>query len=180
MSVSETPPSGWEGILREGESILWQGRPDSMVFWSLGNIFTTLFGLAFAGFAFAWMRLAYAAGADFWMFGLVHFTAGALLALGPPIWSAWRRRHTWYTLTDRRAFIATDIPTQGRKLKAYPIDEQSFITFEPGPPDTVYFDAEYESTKNGSRRIPIGFERIRDGARVNDLLLDVQRKRANT
>ncbi|MDJ0826403.1 MAG: aspartate carbamoyltransferase catalytic subunit [Rhodobacter sp.] len=171
-----TVPAGWEGILDDGESILWQGRPGTRVVWRVAHTASLLFGLAFAGFALFWMIMASQAGGGFWMFGLIHFFVGLGVAFGPPYWSAWRRRHTWYTLTDRRAFIATDLPLQGRKLKSYPIDAKTPLDFQDGEKPSIYFAHTYRRTKNGSTRVPIGFERLVDGEAVYKLFRDVQRK----
>lgn len=173
--MNQTTPAGWDGILDEGEKILWQGAPDSVVFWKWQNVLTSIFGTFFAGFALFWMTLASQAGGAFWMFGLIHFSAGIAVAIGPPFWSAWRRRHTFYTLTDRRAFIATDIPTQGRKLKSYPIDPTTAIEYTAGRPATVTFAKDYRQNKNRSYTVPIGFERISDGEAVMEHIRAIQR-----
>ena len=168
--------SGWQDILDSDEKILWQGRPDGKVAWKIGHFFTILFGFVFAGFALFWMIMASQAGGGFWMFGLIHFFAGIAIAFGPPFWSAWTRRHTWYTLTDRRAFIATDVPMRGRKLKSYPIDSSTKITHEAGAPGSIFFASEYRRGKNSSYEVPIGFERINDDQAVARQIRDVQRK----
>ncbi len=178
-TAAATPaPPGWEGILDPGEAILWQGRPDGKVAWRIGHVFSFLFGLAFAGFALFWMVMASQAGGGFWMFGLIHFFVGLGLAFGPPFWSAWKRRHTWYTLTDRRAFIATDLPMRGRALKSYPITKSTALDYQAGEPATIHFAHEYRSTKNGSRRVPIGFERIEGGAEVYRIFRHLQQEEA--
>jgi len=166
---------GWENILDADETVLWQGRPDRKIVWKIGHAFTFLFGLAFAAFALFWMVMASSAGGGFWMFGLIHFSVGIGMAFLPPFWGAWRRRHTWYTLTDRRAFIATDTPFIGRRLKSYPIESDTSIDFAPGDPATIHFAHETRRTKNGSRRVDIGFERIEDGEAVYRMIRDIQR-----
>lgn len=166
--------TGWEGILDEGEQILWQGRPDAAVVWKIGHAMTFVFGLFFAGFALFWMVMASQAGGGFWMFGLIHFGAGIAIAVGPPFYASWRRKHTWYTLTDRRAFIATDKPFAGRKLKSFPITEKTALEYESGQPASIYFAHEYRSGKNGSRRVPVGFERIEGGAEVYGMFREIQ------
>lgn len=172
--------SGWDGILDPDERILWQGRPDGAVRWKFGHIASFIFGLFFAGFALFWMIMASRAGGGFWMFGLIHFSAGIAIAVGPPFWSAFRRRHTWYTLTDRRAFIATDLPLRGKKLTSYPIGESTVLDYDRDEPATIHFAHETVRTKNGSRRHRIGFERIGGGADVYDLFRQVQRARGKT
>lgn len=169
------PPAGWENILDEGEQILWQGRPDARIVWKIGHIFTFLFGIAFAGFAVFWMVMASAAGGGFWLFGMIHFSVGLGIAFAPPFWGAWRRRHTWYSLSDRRAFIATDTPFVGRRLKSYPITDDTVIGFVPGAPATIHFATEHRRTKNGSRSVAVGFERIADGDEVYAKIRAIQR-----
>jgi hypothetical protein len=168
-------PTGWESILDEGENILWQGRPDARLVWKISYIFTFIFGMIFAGFALFWMVMASQAGGGFWMFGLIHFSVGLGIAVGPPFWSAFSRRHTWYTLSDRRAFIATDKPFVGRRLKSYPITDDTVIGFEPGTTATIHFASERRRSKNGSHTVPIGFERIPDGEDVYAKIRAIQR-----
>lgn len=168
-------PTGWENILDDGEEIRWQGRPDTQIVWKVRHIFTFLFGIAFAGFAVFWMLMASAAGGGFWAFGMIHFSVGLGIAFGPPFWNAWRRRHTWYTLSDRRAFIATDTPFVGRRLKSYPITDDTVIGFQPGKAASIHFAKEHRRSKNGSHSVAIGFERIADGDEVYRLIREIQR-----
>lgn len=168
-------PAGWDGILDPGEKILWQGRPDGNIVFKIGFIFTFIFGLFFAGFALFWMVMASQAGGFFWMFGLIHFFVGLSLAIGPPFYNAWSLRHTWYTLSDKRAFIATDKPFTGRKLQSYPINESTILEYTSGDLATLHFQKESRRTKNGTRMIDIGFERIAEGDKVYRLMRDIQR-----
>lgn len=166
---------GWENLLDPGETILWQGRPDGAIVFKPTSIITFLFGLAFAGFALFWMVMASQAGGFFWMFGLIHFSVGVGLAFGGFYYDAWRRRHTWYTLSNRRGFIATDMPFVGRRLKSYPIESDTSLDYAAGPLATIHFAHEYKKTKNGSTRHGIGFERIPEGDKVYGLLREIQR-----
>jgi len=168
--------TGWEPYLDPDEKVLWQGGPDASVVLNAGSISALLFGLAFAGFALIWMIMAAMDGEFFWMFGLIHFSAGVGIAGGSLLWPAWRRRHSWYTLTDRRAFIATDMPVVGRKLKSYPIASDTVLEFENNTPASLFFHREYRRTKNGTREVRVGFERIQDGKRVYDLMRGIQRQ----
>ena len=170
MSAQE----GWEGILDEGEKILWQGRPDARVALKVSSFVGFLFGLGFAGFALFWMIMASQAGGFFWMFGLLHFFVGLGVAFGAMFWSAWRRRHTWYPLTDKRAFIATDVPFRGRRLKSYPITDTTVLDYDGGNPASIMFNHEMRRSKNGSYRVDVGVERIGDGQTVYHLMRDIQ------
>ncbi|MEX0283247.1 MAG: aspartate carbamoyltransferase catalytic subunit [Paracoccaceae bacterium] len=170
-----TTGDGWDNILDPDETILWQGRPDGKLVFRPKNIMTFLFGLAFAGFALVWMILASQAGGFFWSFGLIHFTAGLSVAFGGLFWGAYLRRNSWYTLTDSRAFIATDVMFRGRRLKSYPVTPQMVLEFEPGTPPSVWFDEELRRSRNGSTSHKVGFERIAEGEEVYRMFRDVQR-----
>lgn len=170
----------WAGILDEGERILWQGRPDGGIALRPRNIAMAAFGLFFAGFALFWMIMAAQAGGGFWMFGLIHFTVGAGIVASALFWDAFRRRRSWYTLTDRRAFIATDLPLMGKRLRSWPITADMGLDFVDGPLQTVNFATETRRGKNGPRTRTFGFERIADGREVYRMMRDIQtRARAN-
>jgi len=167
----------WKGILDEDEKILWQGRPDCKFKLSLGQFVGGLFGLTFAGFALFWMISVFmAAGGFFWMFGLLHFIVGAVMAGFSLVGPAYKCRHTWYTLTDRRAFIATDMIFKGKFLNFYPITSETHLTFQDGNPASVYFHNGFRTTKKNSQNIGIGFERIQDGATVYRHMRDIQKR----
>ncbi len=168
---------GWDTILDKGERILWQGRPDTAIHIGPANIATIIFGAAFAGFALFWMIMASQAGGTFWMFGLIHFAVGLGVMLGPILWGPFQRARTWYTLTDRRAFIATDLPIIGKRLKSYPITRDTIIDYRPGTPATVHFAQETRRGSNGRRfQVPVGFRFIADGDEVYARIRDIQRK----
>lgn len=171
---------GWQDILESGETILWQGRPDPAIVFTLANVGTLIFGLFFAGFALFWMIMAASGPSGFWMFGLLHFGIGLSMAFGSLFWGPWRRRHTWYTLTNKHAFIATDIPFKGRRLKSYPITAESHLDLTRGALCTVNFTHEMKRTKNGTKRVDIGFERISDGAEVFKMMRDIQQNDSTT
>lgn len=170
-----TIPTGWESILDEGENILWQGRPDGAVRWKVGNFMTLIFGVFFAGFALFWMVMAAQAGGGMWMFGLLHFGVGIGIGIGPPLYAAYKRRHSWYTLTDSRAIVATDMPLRGRKLKSYPITAATNLGFDGETPASVTFAQEYRRGKNRGYTVDIGFEWIEDGPEVYRLMRDIQK-----
>lgn len=173
-SSHPTTGQGWDGILMPSEEILWQGRPDASFAIGVAQIGAALFGCLFAGFALFWMIKASMAGGYFWTFGLIHFSVGVAMILGALVYGPWRRRHTWYTLTNRRAFIATDLPFLGRKLKSWPIDGSAKLDYQPGDMATITFARDFRQTKNGTREVPIGFERIADGNTVYRLMTDIR------
>ncbi len=121
---------GWDDLLAEGEAILWQGQPDGALRmdWTRATEFGM--GLAVAAFALFWMWGASQAGGLFWIFGLLFLGIGLWQALQPNLVDTLNRRRTWYTLTDRRAFIATDWLGQGRRLASYPITADTLIDLD--------------------------------------------------
>ncbi len=175
------PPAAWQGILDPGERIVWQGRPDQGFFVEAGNIPTALFALFFTGFAVFWMSMAARSGGPFWMFGLIHFSVGLTMFWKALFGTTSRHRRTWYTLTDRRAFIATDLAFKGRDLRSYPITPDSEISWQDGPPPTIHFARERRTGDKGrSHTVPIGFERIPDGRAVIARLREIQRGEGDT
>lgn len=168
-------PAGWEHILNEGEVIRWQGRPDGALVWKAANFSTLLFGAVFAGFALFWMIMAARAGGGFWMFGLIHFFVGIGVGIGPVFWSTLRRRRSWYTLTDKRAIVATDMPTRGRVLRSYPISKDTVLEINTNEPASISFAAG-RRRKNGKHKAKFGFERIADANQVYALLRDIQKE----
>ena len=156
----------WAGILSPNEDILWQGSPEPGFSCGPVQIFGILFGLAFSGFALFWMILAMQADGLFWMFGLIHFTAGLAVIVGNTIWPTYKRRHTFYTLTNKNAFIASNLPIRGKSLKSYPITIHTPIDYQNREYPNIMFATKTVRTKNGSREVPIGFERIADAPTV--------------
>jgi len=96
------------------------------------------------------------------------------LVVGHVCWDAFKRRRTWYTLTDRRALIASDLPLQGRRLKSYAITAETTVELRPGTTPSIYFAKAQRRSRNGTGSEHIGFERIAEGDRVYRLIRDVQ------
>jgi len=169
-----TVPAGWDGLLDPGEEILWQGAPDPGFHFRARNLALTAFGAAFAAFALFWMVMASRAGGGFWMFGLIHFSVGVSLILGSLFWGTFKRRRTFYSLSDRRAFIATNLPIVGRRLKSYPITPQTVLTLEERDLPSIFFAREVRRSKNGTQNVPVGFVRIPDAVEVYSLMRRIQ------
>jgi hypothetical protein len=160
---------GWDDILEPGERILWQGRPDaSLVFppERKGGFWAGI-GLAVIGLLQLSVLRQVRLEITLWPFALIPVALGALIVAGQPFWTRMRRRRTWYTLTDRHAFIATDMPLRGKRLKSWPVDGDAPLTVTRGEPASVWFAQKREQRDNGRVHVvPIGFERISDAAEV--------------
>jgi hypothetical protein len=194
-----TPP-GWDGLLEEGEEILWQGQPDAHVEYRQLISGTSLFGAFFAGFAIFWVSMAMfitsgmndAVGRGiatvFPLFGLPFIAVGLYMVAGRLFWDAYQRRHTHYTLTNRAAFIATDIRGK-RSLERHEITARNPLTLQEDTPGTVWFasvihqrrrravQAGRSGLRSGQRvatEEAIGFRRIPEARRVFALMRTVQ------
>lgn len=178
MGHSADMPPNWQDILQKGERILWQGRPSARIHLRLPDLPMMLFGLAFAGFALFWMRMAGMGGGSFWMFGLIHFAVGLLVFTLPLVWRPLLRARTFYTLTDRRAFIARDLPMAGRNLDIYPINLMSELTLKPGNPGTIWFAPRSRGWGGFDLNRRIGFEFIPDAEQVFGQITRRQKEQA--
>lgn len=174
-------PRRWADILDEDETILWQGQPEPGPELAIPGPGMGLFALFWLGTGAIWVAdLPYS-----WPFALIHLGIGAG-ALGTAwVWQPLVRRHTWYSLTNKRAYIATDLPFQGKRLRSYTLDGDNRVTLEGGPLYTVHFITVLLTQQQDMRearsrlRQPLirqrhGFERLRDGQQVYHLIRDIQ------
>lgn len=170
------PDNSWNGILEPGEEIIWQGQPDGTFRLAWVDLFTGIFGAFFAAFALFWMLMASVAGGFFWMFGLLHFAVGIGIMLGRPTLSWWMRRHSFYSLSTRRAFIASDYPLKGRVLQSWPIGPNFPVRLAEGRFDNVVFAEQAQKDRHGTRMVPVGFDGITEGRTVLALIHGIQRE----
>lgn len=175
---------GWEGILEPGERVIWQGQPDPTPEFDRLRPGRVITGLAVTGFALFWTFLASGAVATegligwiFPMFGLFFVVLGVRQAGADLLIDAWRRRRTWYSLTNRRAFIASDLFGK-RRLDAYPITPATHFEHDGDDPGSIWFATDFVRTKRGSRRRRVGFERVPESGKVLDMMVRVQREQA--
>ncbi|OSP55672.1 hypothetical protein [Pseudoruegeria sp. SK021] len=176
--------SGWDGILNPGERVLWQGQPDGSIDLHMLRVGKVLPGLAATAFVICFSYLATRSALDdgpigliFALFGMFFVVITLHSAGGYVLTDAYRRRHTWYTLTNQRAFIAVQTP-RGKSLDAYPITSATVIEFDGTEPGNLWFATDFKKTRRSSARIKIGFERLHDSHHVNDLIRQVQREQA--
>lgn len=166
-SASSHP--GWQGILDPDEQILWQGQPDKRFRVEFEGLREVLPGLLFVAFALFWMVQAAQASLLFAMFGLIFVVVGLRQIFQPVLWPAYLRTRSWYTLTDRRAIVATDVPFKGRRLTSYPIDHSTLVEYAAGDPPSILFGPE-----RGKRSERPGFRYIADSDTVMGLIRGIQ------
>ncbi|WP_127105531.1 hypothetical protein [Pararhodobacter zhoushanensis] len=188
------PPPGWEDILAPDEHILWQDRPQTGIVWSDLISPVSIMGVFFTGFSIFWVTLAASmvpAGDPvfrlFPLFGLPFIAVGLYLLVGRLFWDAYVRQRTWYTLTNRKAYIATDV-LFGRSLKPFDLREMNSLALDDSAPGTVWFHSQAYTRRSfrtasggrsgGSRRqttvVRTGFRRIPDARRVYRLITDAR------
>lgn len=165
----------WNDLLDDDEHVIWQGRPDAAFVLTPAMIGTGVFALFFAGFALFWMIGASLAGGFFWTFGLLHFGVGVGLLLAALAGPSFVRKRTFYTLTNRRAFVAKDLPLMGRTLKSYPITQDTQLEYRENDKPSVYFSTETRRTDDETVTKDIGFERIHDARDVLSLMRKIQK-----
>ncbi len=165
--------TGWEGYLDPEEKILWQGRPTAKLAFQRRNPFRLLFAFFWLGFSIFWMAMAAQVNLLFAMFGLPFVAIGIFLIGGDSLFHAFVRQNTWYTLTDKRAFVAVRI--FGRKgLKSFEILPETPLELDMTNPPTIWF-AKHFGGQNTTR---IGFEFIDEAQEVYQMMRDVKRGQA--
>jgi hypothetical protein len=176
-----TQTAGWDGILADGETIVWQGQPEPGIAWRDAISATSAFGVVFTGFALFWMAMAatiIGGGSGpgfpfsmFPLFGLPFLAVGLYFLVGHVIVDAYVRSTTWYTLTDRTAFVASNAFGQ-RKLSSYPIREMPFLELDDTAPGSVLFW--HEDSPRSHRTGRIGFRRIAEARAVHARLREAR------
>jgi hypothetical protein len=165
----------WQGLIDPDETILWQGAPDHAFHWKTDQPKGILMGLVFMGFSIFWMSGVFLAGGYFWMFGLILFATGAFNAFGIHFYDTWQRRKTFYTLTSKRAFIATR-GLRGKSLNSYLINASNRIKFEQGVKSSIFFAQETKNTGNGFKTVDVGFRYLDDAQTVMTHMRQIQQE----
>lgn len=176
-----SPPRDWSDILDTDEHILWQGQPDPGPELSIPGPAMGLFVVFWLGTGAMWVTDLPGS----LPFALVHLAIGAAALAKPLLWDPMARRHTWYSLSNKRAYIATNLPFNGKRLRSYTLDADNRVTLENGPLYTVNFITSILTPQQDMRaarsrlRQPLirqrhGFERLHDGPQVYHLIQDIQ------
>jgi hypothetical protein len=177
VRVTDANEAGsWDGILGPDEQIEWQGAPVQGIRWELARRETLAAVAAAAGgitlFAFTLGRSNNTLGNA----ALVFLAWGVIAAVVYHAWAFWNRRRTFYTLTNKRAFIATwhfGVQT----LRAYPIATMRPLRLVDSQPGHVYFDQDTVRRKDRSTGleethiVEVGFLDLAEPRDVRDLLV---------
>ncbi|WP_095588364.1 hypothetical protein [Actibacterium ureilyticum] len=167
----------WAGILWEGEEILWQGQPDGGIYihpsrWAAFGI-----GACFSAIGVVLFVIAIS-GAEpvIFLFAVLWTGISGYLAFSQSYWPAHKRRHTFYTLTNRRAILGIALPRRRRTLKTYEITAESDYDYVPGPLGSIIFDYVDEgvTVNDVPQKFAAGFMRFADADRVWPMIQRLQ------
>jgi hypothetical protein len=107
--------------LPPSEHILWQGRPNARPYITAAHLLRLLRGLIMLGlFLYILARLQMGVG-QYFDIQVIVFSLFFLAVPLDILKSAYMRRISSYTLTNRHAIITTDIPLTGQKTQFLPI-----------------------------------------------------------
>ena len=165
----------WDGILAKDEKIIWQGRPSSEFKFQKRMLYHVFSVTVTILAAVIFLNAAPIDNENLNLFIFLALCINVFIALIGVIGPGYQRGRTWYTLTNRRAFIATVLPLLGKRLKSYPITEDTQIEFQDNAIPSVMFATETKRGKNSTYTVPIGFENISDARQVLTLLRSVQK-----
>ncbi|MCA2013863.1 hypothetical protein [Pararhodobacter sp. CCB-MM2] len=187
-------PAGWEGLLEDGETILWQGQPATGVIWRDLISLETVIGAFFTVFSGGWVigtgvMVGSFGAADpfaylfllFPLAGTLFLAIGLYLLVGRLFMDSYQRGKTWYTLTNRAAFIATE--TFGRRrLQRCGIEQMRGFDLVDQHPGTIWFGYSAIRSSNGNGRVVatrtgrLGFRQIPNPREVWTLMAPHRRE----
>lgn len=102
--------------LVSGETVLWTGKPNTAVVFHKEDAFLVPFSLLWGGFAIFWEASVLglvgaqnsSAPSFFVLWGIPFVVIGQYLIWGRFFVSGWKKRRTYYALTNRRAIVVQD------------------------------------------------------------------------
>jgi hypothetical protein len=148
--------------LTDGETVLWEGRPDTKLRFGIETMATSIFAVAMVLACLGLATVINRSYPDtFWLIFAPGLLVGVFIVMAYPLIDSAVRRKTRYRLTDKHAYI------QGHR-SGYPIPQLDDLIYRNGTPPTIFF-----ATKGRGRQAKdIGFERITDAKDVFLMLRD--------
>jgi hypothetical protein len=148
--------------LEDGETILWEGKPDTKLRFGMETMATGIFAMAMI---LACLGLATVIDRSepglFWPILAPGLIIGAVIVFAPPLIDSAKRRKTSYRLTNKMAFVVSAKQTH----TGYPIPPLNDLIYRNGTPPTIYFAA-HPTAGRKSRAPYVVFERIADARDV--------------
>jgi hypothetical protein len=173
----------WAAYLQPGERILWQGAPLPGIRNRARLVFLSLFGVPFllaglGGTAVALRQVFWLGDVGIGLFtlalGLIFSVFGFALVFSQWTEAARAHRTTRYALSNRAAYITRQ--SRKRSLECYPILPKTALELHHSDGyDDLWFHARTEDDTEGTLSTTrIGFEGIRDGTEVYQLMRGIQ------
>lgn len=93
--------------LRDDEQLLWYGAPDASVWFTAEDVFLIPFSILWCGFAIFWESSVIGGDAPFFfrLWGIPFVALGLYFVAGRFFYKSYRKRHTVYAITTRRAMV---------------------------------------------------------------------------
>ena len=171
----------WDGLIDPGETILWEGHPDSRIAWRDILQIESLGGASFLVFASIWTvgaslgktkdgtPVPHAA----FLFMIPFVIIGLWLLVGRLAWDGLVRARTQYLLTDHAAYIRSGLPVT--KFERFPIHSAMPLALDDRVPGSVWFAQRtvYRIAPRGGfapSEAQVGFRRIPEPQQVWRLL----------
>jgi len=110
----------FQNDLLKNERILWAGQPDPKALFTTGDIFWVPFSILWGGFFIFFGIAGWRTGWFFIIFSLPFFLIGLYAIFGRFLYKIWKKKRTYYAVTDRRVLILTALFS--RSLQAVYID----------------------------------------------------------
>jgi hypothetical protein len=171
--------------LTGGERLLWTGKPRQGIYFQTSDAAQTLVAIPFLAFSIFWEWKVTESGSLFMMlWGVPFVLIGLHMLVGRFFTSAWRRRQTYYGLTDKRAIIVTrgmgssvnSISLSGVAELAFTDGPGTRATITFGPETPVWAFGPRQDTRQSSPR----FEQIENGRDVYNQILRLRENRQLT
>mmetsp|Transcript_18247 Transcript_18247/g.28790 ORF Transcript_18247/g.28790 Transcript_18247/m.28790 type:complete len:174 (-) Transcript_18247:486-1007(-) len=171
--------NAWTRLVDNDEEIVWRGAPVPRVQVAWDSPLHPFFFLLFTGVSVFWMIMASQAPGFFWMFGLLFFFGVGFHSLALVHFSkAHERRNTSYTLTNKRAFIATKSAWKGKQLHSFAIGPDTPRGLSERAISTITFATPFKVVNRQTVQTPVRFEDIENGRDVYALFRQTQEQDA--
>ena len=113
--INQDSVAAIQSELLSGETILWAGHPDTRVVLHKEDLFLIPFSLVWGGFAIVWEAGVAGVWGNSarsglpWTFGMIwgipFVLIGQYLIWGRFFYAAWKKKRTYYALTNRRVIV---------------------------------------------------------------------------
>lgn len=161
--------------LRDGERLLWYGRPLQGLRLHSSDVTMIPFSLLWSGFAFFWEYSVIHSSASllFRLWGVPFVLTGIYMLVGRFFYDAYRRARTWYGLSDRRAIIVSQVWGINEKSVNPGAVEQIEVDRQANGIGSIYFGTRPPLFRpRGSKAVdPPAFELIENVEQVYRLIL---------